>query len=55
MSERTPKDRVTEFLANAEKVLEKLPWFKRGVLEASSRATNETPRKPVIGGSDERA
>ena len=42
-----PDPKVLEFLKRADELVAALPEWKQGVLEASSRAFNDTPRPPV--------
>lgn len=50
MSKKTiikPDPKVLEFLSRASDLVAELPGWKQGVLEASSKAFNDTPRPPV--------
>lgn len=38
---------VVQFLSNSGNLSSQLPEWKRGVLEASSKASNSEPRQPV--------
>lgn len=38
---------VVQFLSNSGNLSSQLPDWKRGVLEASSKASNSEPRQPV--------
>ncbi len=39
---------VVRFLSTGGQLAQQLPTWKRGVLEASSLATNSEPRTPVV-------
>ena len=50
MSKKTiikPDPKVLEFLSRASELVAALPEWKQGVLEASSKAFNDTPRPPI--------
>lgn len=44
----TANANVAQFLSTSGNLAAQLPDWKRGVLEASSQATNPEPRKPVV-------
>lgn len=47
MVKLTADTKVLQFLAKSSERVSKLPDWKVGVLEASSRPSNPTPRPPV--------
>jgi hypothetical protein len=47
MVKLTADTKVLQFLAKSSELVSKLPDWKVGVLEASSRPSNPTPRPPV--------
>ena len=44
----TANANVVQFLSKSSNLAAHLPEWKRGVLEASSQATNSEPRTPVV-------
>lgn len=48
-----PNQELVEFLKTAKEQYNKLPDWKKGILEASLKPFNDTPRKPIISDKDE--